>query len=97
MSDRKEEVNALWEEYQKVFYVYWNARGKAVEKAIASVSDLKAASDEAHAAYCASRPNTRTPSEEIAQAIVAPLEELAMLFPWPSFRAVGRRILGRKK
>jgi len=95
MSNQKE-INALWEEYQKVFYVYWNARCKAVDKAVASVSPLKRRSDKFYEAYRLARYPRATP-REAPKDIPAQLEELAMRFPWPTFRAVGRRILGRKK
>jgi hypothetical protein len=67
MSDRKEEVNALWEEYQKVFRVYWDARRTAVEKAVDSVSDLRAESTKAYDAYRVARYGVI--AEELAKAV----------------------------
>jgi vacuolar-type H+-ATPase subunit H len=36
------------------------------------------------------------PIEEVAHGLAASLDKLAKRFPWPSFRATGRRITGRK-
>jgi hypothetical protein len=93
----EEEIKALWEKYLKVHNVYWNARCKAVDKAVASVSDLRATSSEAYEAYRLARYDPHATPIEAPKDIPAPLEELARLFPWPTFRAVGRRILGGKK
>lgn len=86
----EEAINALWEEYQRVFYIYWNARTKALGKAIASVSGLQATSSEAYEAYRLARYYPRAARREAPKDILA-------RFSWLSFRAVGRRILGRKK
>lgn len=94
---REEEINALWEKYQKVFYVYWRARCKAVDEAIASVSDLQAVSAEAYEVYRLARHYPRAARSEAHKAKLTLLEGLTGRLPWPSFRAVGRRIFRRKK
>lgn len=72
MSEHKpniEEVNALWDEYKKVFRAYWNARTVAVEKAVDSVSDLKDESAKAYDAYRVARYGV------IAEELAAGIEE----------------------
>jgi hypothetical protein len=50
----------LWDEYQRVFRIYWDARCELVERAIeeAETTDLYTASCEAHLAYREARRDT---------------------------------------
>lgn len=92
MTEHEKEVWRLWDVYIEARNIHWlAARADAGD----DVPQLKADRDKAHAAYRTAR--FGTPVEQVAAAFVAPLQELARGFPWPNFRAVGRRILGRKK
>jgi hypothetical protein len=92
MTEHEKEVWRLWDVYIVARNIHWVA---ARSDARDDLPHLEAIRDKAHAAYRTARHGT--PAEQVAAAFVAPLQEIAKRFPDLSFRAVGRRIFGRKK
>lgn len=88
-------MSDCWAEYQRADAIWRRANkdafAKALEEAAEKVRPLTIIRDRAYVAYNQSR------GVGTAKDIVAPLEELTMRLPWPTFRALCQRIFGRKK
>lgn len=90
-------MSVCWAEYQRADAIWRRAHkdafAKALEEAAEKVRPLTIIRDRAYVAYNQSR-GVGTAKDIVASS----LEELAPSPPpWPSFRAIGRRIFKRKK